>query len=152
MNSLDTNILVYAANEDCEEHAQANRLVNEALASPREWILAEQVLLEYYKAIRHPRILARPLSAAAATEQIRFFREKSGFMICCYELNLWDDTVHWLSQKDFPYQRTHDLILGLTLLRNGVKTFYSRNTKDFVNLGFKTLINPIDSAAKKLKS
>lgn len=145
MNSLDTNILVYAANEDCAEHARANRLVNEALEKPREWILSEQVLYEYYKAIRHPRILSHPLTATAAAAQIRFLREKSGFMICCYELSQWDEAARRLSRSDFPYQRTHDLILGLTLLRNGVTTFYSRNTKDFLEIGFRHLINPIDT-------
>ena len=144
MNSLDTNILVYAANEDCEEHEKANQLVNEALSSPREWIIAEQVLFEYYKALRHPRILSKPLGAKAAAGQIRFLRETSGFMLCCYELTLWNELVDTLSKRDFPYQRTHDLILGLTLLRNGVKTFYSRNTKDFIEIGFERLVNPID--------
>ena len=50
-----------------------------------------------------------------------------------------------LDTNNFPYQHTHDLILGLTLLRNGVKTFYSRNTKDFIEIGFERLVNPIDS-------
>ena len=146
MNSLDTNILVYAANEDCDEHAKANQLVNEALSSPRDWIIAEQVLFEYYKALRHPRILTKPLSAAAAAEQIRFLREKSGFMVCCYEISLWGHVLGCLSQQDFPYQRTHDQILGLTLLHNGVKTFHTRNIKDFITIGFERLVNPIDSS------
>lgn len=145
MNSLDTNILVYAANEDCDEHARANRLVNEALASPREWIVAEQVLYEYYKALRHPRILSRPLGAAEAAEQIRFLRERSGFMVCCYELALWGRVFDSFSKPDFPYQRTHDEILAQTLLHNGVKIFYTRNCKDFESVGFERLLNPIDS-------
>jgi len=58
MNSLDTNILVYAANVDCDEHQRANQLVNQALSEPHGWIIAEQVLFEYYKALRHPRILS----------------------------------------------------------------------------------------------
>ena len=146
MNSLDTNILVYAANVDCAEHERANHLVNQALSSPHEWIIAEQVLFEYYKALRHPKILSKPLASNAAASQIRFLRDKSGFMFCCYDQSLWDDVVAILSKRNFPYQRTHDLILGLTLLRNGVKTFHSRNTKDFSEIGFERLVNPIDSA------
>ena len=146
MNSLDTNILVYAANEDCDEHVKANHLVNDALSAPRDWIIAEQVLFEYYKALRHPKILSKPLTATAAATQIRFLREKSGFMICCYELTFWDDVVGSLSKHDFPYQRTHDQILASTLLRNGVKTFHTRNTKDFLGIGFERLVNPIDPA------
>lgn len=146
MNSLDTNILVYAANEDCDEHAKANQLVNDALLAPRDWIIAEQVLFEYYKALRHPRILSKPLSAPAAAAQVQFLREKSGFMICCYEMFLWNRVFDHLSRQDFPYQRTHDQILAQTLLHNGVKTFHTRNTKDFVGIGFERVINPIDPA------
>ena len=98
MNSLDTNILVYAANEDCAEHSKANRLVNDALAAPGEWIIAEQVLFEYYKALRHPRILSKPLGPAAAVEQVRFLKEKSGFMVCCYEILLWDRVLAQLGR------------------------------------------------------
>lgn len=145
MNSLDTNILVYAANVDCDEHERANQLVNQALSARHEWIIAEQVLFEYYKALRHPKILSKPLAANAAAAQIRFLREKSGFMVCCYQMSLWNEVVAILSMRNFPYQRTHDLILGLTLMRNGVTTPHSRNTKDFVEIGFEHLVNPIDS-------
>jgi len=147
MNSLDTNILVYAANEDCDEHARANHLVNNALASPREWMLSEQVLYEYYKALRHPRILSSPLRAAEAAAQVRFLRDQSGFMVCCYETILWSRVIDRLSSPAFPYQRTHDEILAQTLRHNGVKTFYTRNCKDFEEAGFEQVVNPIDGAA-----
>ena len=66
MKSLDTNILLYAADEDCREHEAAIRLVNQALDSPTEWMLADQVLFEMYAGLRHPRVFAKPLSAAVA--------------------------------------------------------------------------------------
>lgn len=44
----------------------------------------------------------------------------------------------------FPYQRTHDAILGATLCRQGVKVFYTRNEKDFTDSGIPKVINPID--------
>lgn len=61
--------------------------MNAALASPHDWIVADQVLFETYKALRHLRIFTHPLSAAEA-EQIRFFGEESGSMVCAYELSL----------------------------------------------------------------
>jgi predicted nucleic acid-binding protein len=145
MNSLDTNILVYAANEDCEEYAKANVLVNEALASPGDWIIADQVLFEYYRALRHPGILSKPLAAPAAAAQVSFLRQRSGFMFCCYELTMWDKVFEVLETGAFPYRRTHDLVLGETLRNNGVITFYTRNIKDFAEIGFPNLVNPIDA-------
>jgi len=55
MNSLDTHLLVYAANSAAPEHAKALGLVNTMLAHSTEWILADQVLWEFYKALRHPK-------------------------------------------------------------------------------------------------
>jgi predicted nucleic acid-binding protein len=89
MKSLDTNILLYAADEDCHEHEAAIRLVNQALDSPTEWMLADQVLFEMYAGLRHPRVFAKPLSAAEAARRVAFLRDESGFSFCCYELRLW---------------------------------------------------------------
>jgi len=70
MKSLDTNILLYAADEDCREHDAAIRLVNDALRSPAEWMLADQVLFEMYAGLRHPGVFAKPLSAAQAARRV----------------------------------------------------------------------------------
>lgn len=107
-------------------------------------MVADQVLLEYYKALRHPRILSKPLGADEAAAHVRFLRKESGFMACCHELAYWDGIHSMLEKPSFPYQRTHDLMLGVTLRRNGVKTFYTRNPKDFSDIGFDHLVNPID--------
>ena len=41
MYSLDTNILIYATNEDAPEHAKAQKVIAKLLATPNEWILAD---------------------------------------------------------------------------------------------------------------
>lgn len=144
MNSLDTNLLVYAANSASSEHAKALAIVNAMLARPTEWILADQVLWEFYKALRHPKILQRPRTAAQAAAQIRFLREQSGVACCSYETSLFHEVIAQVEKPRFPYQRTHDAILGATLFRQGVKVFYTRNEKDFTDSGIPKVINPID--------
>ena len=144
LSSFDTNILVYAADEDAREHSQASALMEEALGEPSRWMVAEQVLWEFYKALRNPRVITRPLSAEQAARRIRFLREESGFLRCCYGLNQWPDAIRMLARPRTPYQRTHDLVLGVTLRAHGVDRFYTRNTGDFQEAGFRELINPID--------
>jgi predicted nucleic acid-binding protein len=144
MNSLDTNLLVYAANSAAPEHAKALEIVNAMLAHPTEWILADQVLFEFYKALRHPRILQRPRSAAQAAAHVRFLREQSGVLCCSCGTSLFTEVLAQLENPRFPYQRTHDAILGATLCREGVKVFYTRNEKDFADSGIPKVINPID--------
>ena len=144
MNSLDTNILVYAANRGAPEHGKALAVVQTMLAQPSEWILADQVLWEFYMALRHPRILQKPRSAAQAAAHLRFLREESGIACCAYELPHFAEVLECLERSRFPYQRTHDAILGITLRRHGVTVFYTRNEQDFADAGLGKIINPID--------
>jgi predicted nucleic acid-binding protein len=144
MKSLDTNILLYAADEDCREHDAAIRLVTEALRSPAEWMLSDQVLFEMYAGLRHPGVFAKPLSATEAARRVAFLRDESGFSFCCYELRLWPMIHASLSAAGFPRRRTYDLVLAVTLRSNGVTEFYTRNVTDFRDAGFEQVVNPID--------
>jgi toxin-antitoxin system PIN domain toxin len=144
LSSLDTNILIYAANEDCPEHKICNSFLGRAASAPDQWVVADQVYLELYRALRNPRVLKRPLSATQAAAHIELLREGLGFLRCGYAVECWDAVIKQLRQGDFPYQRTHDAVLAATLLKQGVKTFYTRNTKDFLNAGFQRLIDPLN--------
>ena len=144
MKSLDTNILIYAANLAAPEHGRAREVVDAMLADPSEWILADQVLWEFYKALRHPLILSKPRTASQAAEHVRFLREDSGVACCAYETGQFPVVLEELKRPRFPHQRTHDAVLAATLRGNGVVTFYTRNTRDFTAAGFEHLINPID--------
>ncbi|CAN5374994.1 type II toxin-antitoxin system VapC family toxin [soil metagenome] len=142
--SVDTNILLYAANEDAEEHQPARKLIAGALQEPSKWIVADQVLFELYQALRNPGILQNPLSPEASAERLDFLHKQSGFLRCRYDAHCWNPVYEILSRPETPRQRTFDVVLGVTLARNGVTHFYTRNTKDFAGIGFKEVINPID--------
>jgi toxin-antitoxin system PIN domain toxin len=144
VNSLDTNVLVYAANADCAEHARARAVVDRMLAEPAAWVVADQVLWEFYVALRNPRILSKPCGAAKAADMVEFIRKRSGVAHVAYEPDSFDRVLASLRRPAFPYQRAHDTVLAVTLRHHGVETFYTRNTKDFVDAGFRRLVNPID--------
>ena len=42
MKSLDTNILVYASNEDAPEYEKARKLIEGLIGSSHDWIIADQ--------------------------------------------------------------------------------------------------------------
>lgn len=148
LNSLDTNILVYAADENAAEHEAANVVMNKMLTNPEEWILSDQVLFEFYRALRNSRIFRYPLDAYEASLRIRFLQNECGIARCCYDLDQWNEVFSHLAKNETPSARTHDIVLGVTLKANGVQQFFTRNTKDFHSIGFPALINPIDSTEK----
>lgn len=143
--SLDTNILLYAANEDSPEHGICNAFLQGVIGNPKDWIIADQVYLELYRALRSPKVMSFPMAAGEAASHVSLLRGGMGIMHCGYTTECWARLLQKLQTEDFPYRRTHDAVLAATLLAHGVKTFYTRNTKDFLHAGFQKIINPVDS-------
>lgn len=144
MKSLDTNILVYPLNADCAEYPHVAVALQAALDDPADWIIADQVYLELYKALRNPRIFGKPYGAEEAFSKVQTLRDQCGLRRCCYGDQVWDRLADRIQKADFPYQRTHDAVFAETLLKAGVHTLYTRNIKDFEGYAFASLINPID--------
>lgn len=144
MNSGDTNLLLYAMNRGCTEHAVARRWLESALAVPREWIFADQVLFELYRLLRHPRVMERPLPAREALAQIVWFREATGFLHCGYDESCWAGVVGALgAQEERSGLLVHDAVLAETLRAHGVTRFYTRNRADFAGFSFFEVVNPL---------
>lgn len=144
--SLDTNILLYAANEDAPEHDVCKAFLQKVIENPMDWVIADQVYLEFYRAIRSPRVISNPLSAVQAASHVSLLRDGMGIMHCGYTSECWNRLLNYLQEEDFPYRRTHDAVLASTLLSHGVRIFYTRNIKDFATAGFQEVKNPIDPA------
>jgi predicted nucleic acid-binding protein len=144
VNSLDTNILVYALNEEACESQSALCLVNQALEQADQWIIADQTYFELYAVLRNPKIWAKPMSGTEALKRIDFFRNSSGFLRCAYHPDQWESISKALRGKNFPARRLFDVVLAKTLIASGVTHFHTRNVKDFEQLGFRKVINPID--------
>ena len=144
LSSLDTNLLLYAANEDAAEHIFCKAFLQKVIEEPLGWIIADQVYLELYRALRNSKVISYPLSAKQAAKHISILRNQLGIMHCSYNSDCWDLVMRHLESDNFPYRRTHDAILAATLVSHGVKVFYTRNTKDFVDSEFQAVINPVD--------
>lgn len=63
---VDTNILAYAVNRDCEEHGAAVRVLEGWLSEPVPWAITWSIVYEFLRVVTHPRIFRRPLSADQA--------------------------------------------------------------------------------------
>lgn len=145
MKSIDTNVLLYALNADCAEHDRARALVARALDHPEEWIIADQVYFELYRLLRNPAVLAHPLGARQASDAISWYRTRSGWLHCAYEPSMMADVSRLWSSDGFSARATFDAVLAVTLARNGVHEFFTRNTGVFAPLELFSVQNPIDT-------
>jgi hypothetical protein len=66
---VDTNILTYAVNRDCDEHPAAAAAIGAWLSGPIPWALTWGVVVdEFLRVVTHPRIFRRPLTADRALQ------------------------------------------------------------------------------------
>lgn len=141
MISIDTNILLYAQNQDCPEHDRAFGFV--ASCSERDDVaLCELVLLELYILLRNPAVLERPLPADLAAEVCQVYRRNPRWRLV-ENAPIMEQIWFLAAQSDFPRRRVFDARIALTLKHHGVNELATANTKDFRDFGFARVWSPI---------
>jgi len=65
---VDTNILAYSVNRDCDEHRAAAEALRAWLSGSVPWALTWGVVYEFLRVVTHPRIFRRPLTADRALQ------------------------------------------------------------------------------------
>jgi uncharacterized protein len=63
---VDTNLLIYAANRDGQEHEQARLALSAWLAGPGPWAITWGIVYEFLRVVTHPRVFRQPLTAKQA--------------------------------------------------------------------------------------
>jgi uncharacterized protein len=63
---VDTNILVYAADQDSQWHALCNDWIERRRVQPDAWYVTWSILYEFMRVATHPRVLRKPWSAEQA--------------------------------------------------------------------------------------
>src|SRR6056297_2244833 len=144
MLSLDTNILLYAQNRDCAEHAAAREFV-EACIARDDISICELVLLELYQLLRNPAVLSAPLSASDAAAVCATWRDNPRWALI-ENAPVMDKVWTVARRPDIARRAVFDARIAFTLRHHGITEFATRNTADFEAFGFTRLINPIDRA------
>ena len=65
---VDTNVLVYAADESAVEHERCRALIERWRAGSAAWYLTWGICYEFLRVVTHPRVLRRPWTARAAND------------------------------------------------------------------------------------
>ena len=143
--AFDTNVLFYAINTDSPFHSAASRFLG-SIQADEGVVLSELVLIELYRLLRNPVINERPLAAGAAAEVIETYRRHPHWLLVALPLEqrrLHDRLWQVASRRQFPSRRVYDARLGLSLVQQGVSELATANVKDFQDLGFRKVWNPL---------
>jgi uncharacterized protein len=146
MISIDANILLYAANEDCPEQRRAEDFLC-GLVDRSGVAISEFILVELYLLVRNPAVLKRPLNPEEATGLIASYRSHPSWMILGWpggSLRIHDALWKEAGSHDFPRRKIIDLRTAMVLIEQGVREFATANVKDFTDVGFDRVWNPLD--------
>ena len=146
MTSCDTNILFVALESSRPGHARARQFLDGHRDNP-EFALCELVLLELYVLLRNPVVARHPLSAEAAASLIAELRGNPRWDLLDYpgpEAGIMTKLWQHAATIGCARRKVFDIRLGLTLRHHGVTDFATANGKNFQDLGFRQVWNPLD--------
>ena len=134
MISVDTNILIYAANPSSVRHDKALGFMRSH--GNLEIALCELVLIELYMALRNPAIFSKPYTASQAADYCMRLKTNPNWCYIDYEPEVSIELWKWAKLTKRGYRQMIDARIALTLKHHGVTQFATANTKDFSDFGF----------------
>jgi hypothetical protein len=140
---VDTNILLYAANEDVSQHRPCIRLLEEWRRRREPWFLTWGICYEFARVVTHPRVLEHPWSSPAA------WRFVEG-LLASPTLSILTETERHLAVsraviEEMPVLRGtlfHDAHTAVLMREHGIRRIVT-NDSDFHRFGFLEVIDPL---------
>lgn len=127
---LDTNVLVYAHNQDSPLHKKSLSLIKGVIAGQFRGVLAQQNLLEFYSIITDKRRIAKPLSPLKAQEIFEDYL-KLPFEIIFPSRETIGKLSMLCGKNKIKDGQVFDAYLVATMLSHQIKHIVTANTKDF---------------------
>jgi toxin-antitoxin system PIN domain toxin len=146
MTAIDTNILFAAVIQQSPQHQKAHHFLQQHEAN-EDFAVSEFALLELYVLLRNQAVVEKPLTSAKAAEICQSFRFHPQWVTIGFpgESRVFHD-LFWkkIHSQQIARRRAYDIRMALTLTAQGVSQFATVNAKDFADLGFKKVWNPLE--------
>jgi len=145
MLSIDTNLLLHSLNLDSPSHNKAYDWLT-SIQMDEDIAISEFVLAELYCLLRNSAVLPSPLSASEAGDVIDAYRNHPCWRLIGFPLesrHLHDRMWEFSKQQSFAFRRLYDVRTALTMIDQGVTELATANVKDFQQLGFRRVWNPL---------
>jgi len=143
MIGIDTNIFFYSLNKKSPLYNSARDYVSKALnGGNQQVVITDYVLMELYNLLRNKAVMDAPLTSPKAVELVTSYL-KSPNVVRAEAAPVMDQVWQIANSDKFPRRRIFDVRLALTLQHHGVTQFVTANVKDFQDLGFDKVWNPL---------
>ena len=139
---VDTNILVYAADEDSAFHRPCRKLLEEWRSQTSAWYVTWGVLYEFLRVTTHPRVLRQPWPAARAWAFVEAVLASPALGLLVPGPRHPQVVSEVL--REVPHARgnlMHHLTTAVLMREHGIKRVYTRDT-DFHRFKSLEVIDP----------
>jgi toxin-antitoxin system PIN domain toxin len=143
---VDTNVLVYAANQDAPQHRACRSLVERWCLRREPWFLTWGICYEFMRIVTHPRVLEHPWESDAAWRYLEGLLASPGLSV----LSETERHRAFVSAviEDSPALRGglfHDGHTAILMREHGIRRIVT-NDSDFHRFGFVEVIDPLSGA------
>jgi len=127
--TLDTSVLVYAADESFPLHTAARDVRDHAAAEHQNVRLCYSVLLEFFAVVTDSQRVGNPLSPAEAWREVRTYL--NAFEVLYPDEGTFAQLEKLADQYQMAPQTIFDALIVAMMIQYGIKGVYTDNRKDF---------------------
>ena len=139
----DTNLLLYAVNEDSEFHQKSKAFIEKCAESTEPWCMPWPVINAFIRISTHPAILSRPLSSSHALVIVNQILELPHVTTAGEESpEFWKLFSRDIGSHHLRGNAITDAHIVAIMRTNGVSVIYSKDT-DFLRFAGIKVIDPV---------
>jgi toxin-antitoxin system PIN domain toxin len=143
MFTVDTNILLYAADADSPDHAKCRDLVQQWRSQATPWYVTWGIIYEFLRVATHPKVFRSPFSLSDAWRFLEALFASPSLRI----LAETDRHRHVAAEvfgevPDIAGNLVFDAHTAILMRENGIRTIYTKDT-DFNRFPFLDVIDPV---------
>ena len=140
---VDTNVLIYAADQDSEFHSRCRTLLEQWRRQSSPWYLTWSICYEFLRVSTHPKVFRKPWSLTSAWQ----FLDAVLAAPTASVLLAGDRHVEVLRETlaEFPHLRgniLHDASTAVLMREHGIQRIITRDS-DFHRFSFVRVVDPL---------
>ena len=145
---VDTNVLIYAANEDAPGHTACVRRLEEWRHGSGAWYSTWGIVYEFLRVASHPKALKHPWKIAKAWEFVETLTASPGFRLLEETERHADVFREVLSEVPFlSGNLVHDAHTAVLMKEHGIRTIWTHDA-DFHRFPFLEVRDPLVNDAQ----
>ena len=139
---IDVNILLYASDQGCPQHARSVDFLQSCAAGGQVFCLAWLTLMSYLRMATHPRIFSQPLSHADAVSNVEALMALPHCRVIGEQEGFWNVYLEVTGDVPTRGNLVPDAHLAAVLRQNGIATLYTHD-RDFRKFAFLDVRDPL---------